>query len=99
MRPAPVFQIFLCHAREDAYLANAIRDKLESSSVRVWIDEYGIQSGQSIHDLISRAISSSSALIAVIRDAALQSPEVREELVRSDERLLPILIIHERGLA
>src|SRR5476649_1562305 len=93
-------KVFICHASEDKLrfvipFATALRDK----GVEAWVDQFEILAGDNIVEKIfSEGIEQASAVIAVVSQASLSKPWVREEIsvafVRRIEgrcKLIPIV--------
>jgi len=97
----PQPKVFICHASEDKLrfvipFATALRDK----GVEAWVDQFEILAGDNIVEKIfSEGIEQASAVIAVVSQASLSKPWVREEIsvafVRRIEgrcKLIPIVL-------
>jgi hypothetical protein len=79
------FDVFLSFSTEDRNAADCAKVALsnEPSVQRVFDFRFGIDQGSSWQEEIDRAISSCSAIIAILSPAYFRSPECREELMQA----------------
>ncbi len=83
--------IFLSYASSDRARALHLADLLEASRVAVWIDRKSIAGGTSWSAEIVRGIEQCAALIVLLSEAAVASPNVQQEIQLAWESRKPIL--------
>lgn len=94
------YQVFLSYASADKETAHKIAKKLSERGIRVFLDTYELQPGDSIAKAITVAISASDYLVVILSPSAVNSAWVQNELAAAFSReltaraitLLPVLI-------
>jgi hypothetical protein len=90
-------QVFLSHTRKDEPLAKALAQELQSMGICVW-DDQSIAPGVDWSEAISKALSESDSMIAILNEHSFSSSYVRTELQhaffndRYKNRLLAVLL-------
>src|SRR5438105_11870492 len=89
--------VFVSYASVDRPIAAALVDVLESDGVTVWLDQRSIAGGTSWDAEIVRGIRGCDAVLLLVSEASVHSPNVRQELRIAWEERRPILpIVCER---
>ena len=91
--------IFLSHSSRDKGFVRTLAEDLTFCQVDVWLDEWELQAGDSLHDLLGNALEKSRFVGVVLGDHFSDSRWAREELKqalsrekRSDEvSVVPLL--------
>lgn len=92
------FVVFLSYSSLDGNLLFPLEQAIAGlDGVRVWSDSL-IRPGDAIHPTIAEAIGQSHCILVLYTAAAARSVEVREELVRGDERRLPVIVLKEASV-
>jgi len=81
--PSPIstqIQVFISYAREDQEFVLGLATALRERGVKMWVDQWEIQSGANWDASIDQALSASGAFLIVLSPAAVDSPEVQGEL-------------------
>jgi adenylate cyclase len=92
--PQPLRQghdIFISYASQDAAIANAVVQALESDSLRCWIAPRDVVPGALYADEIIHAISGAKLLVLVLSGSATSSPHVGREVERAASKRRPII--------
>lgn len=98
MSVEPDFVVFLSYSSLDGNLLYPLEQAIAGlQGVRVWSDSL-IRAGDLIHHSIKEAIEESDCILVLYTSAAARSPEVREELVRGDEREIPVIVLKEASV-
>lgn len=61
--------LFLSHSTRDKEFVRKLADDLAFCEVDVWLDEWEIQPGESLHDAIGQALSSCRFIAIVLGDS------------------------------
>jgi TIR domain len=80
-------KIFISYAHEDQEFALQLRSDLDAAGVPVWIDETGIQVGESFGDKIQEALRECTEFVLILSPASRASKFVEKELVFAQEVL------------
>jgi hypothetical protein len=85
---------FVCYAREDESFVLRLASELKRGGAAVWIDQWDIPSGADWDYEIDRALYDCRHFLIVLSPAAVESKEVRSELLTALEegkRVVPVL--------
>jgi hypothetical protein len=91
--------LFLSHSTRDKQFVQRLADDLAICGVDVWLDAWEIQPGESIHDVISQALSASRFIGIVLgdnfNDSRWASDEMKQALARErrENRVVVIPLI------
>jgi predicted NBD/HSP70 family sugar kinase len=86
--------VFICHASENADIANMICSKLEKQKIKCWIAPRDTEAGNFMGSLV-KAIKSSSIVVLVFSEHANHSPYVMRELQKAvdlNKTIIPLII-------
>jgi TolB-like protein/Tfp pilus assembly protein PilF len=83
--------VFISYASQDAGIANAVVQALESDSLRCWIAPRDVVPGALYADEIIHAISDAKLLVLVLSGSAASSPHVGREVERAASKRRPII--------
>src|SRR6266404_4739424 len=72
--------LFLCHSSKDKKFVRQLADELTELSVDVWLDEWELQPGDSLHECIGSALESSAYIGIVLSPDSVESKWCRSEL-------------------
>jgi TIR domain len=75
--------VFISHAHKDKSIADAIREKLESSQVRCWIATRDISAGENCVEATRNAIRCSHVIVFVLSENANAAPHIERELAHA----------------
>lgn len=81
-------QVFLSYASEDSAVAHQIANELSRRGVRVWYDQFELDTGDSIAQAIEEAIHSSDYLVVLLSPNSAKSQWVQAELAAALQREL-----------
>ena len=73
------YDVFLSHASADKAAVRELAQRLKGDGLRVWLDEWVIQPGDSIPLAIEQGLESSRTLVLVMSQAAFDSEWVTLE--------------------
>lgn len=73
-------KLFLSHSSKDKEIVLRLATDLENSGIRVWLDRWELQAGDSIIDKISEGIGISDYLAVFLSPTSLKSEWVRKEV-------------------
>ena len=73
-------KLFLSHSHEDKDTVIRVATDLENSGIRVWLDRWELQAGDSIIDKINEGIGISDYLAVFLSPTSLKSAWVRKEV-------------------
>ena len=65
--------IFISYSRRDSQFVDALRYRLESNGIQVWLDRTDIQGGSKWRSEIVKAIEGSESIIVVLSQYSIQS--------------------------
>lgn len=82
--------VFICHASEDAEVANMICNQLEKSSVKCWIAPRDTEAGNFMGSL-TKAIKNCTIFVLIYSEYSNKSPHVTRELERAINLDIPIV--------
>jgi TolB-like protein len=85
--------VFISYASQDAGIANAVVQVLESDSLRCWIAPRDVVPGALYADEIIHAISDAKLLVLVLSGSAASSPHVGREVERAASKRRPIITL------
>lgn len=96
--------LFLSHSSRDKTFVRELADDLTFCEVDVWLDEWELQVGDSLHDLIGNALEKSRFIGVVIGDNFSDSVWARDELKQALSRerreartlVLPLIFGHSQ---
>jgi TIR domain-containing protein len=94
------YKLFICHSSIDKLFVRKLSKELEKFGTKPWIDEREIKPGDSIVELIEKALNTSDFVIVVLSPHAVKSYWVKKELAaalhlevkKKKKHLIPILI-------
>lgn len=90
------FIVFLSYSRSDTAMKDWVEGTIRDlSDVNVWVDSQAIVPGDPIHANIEKGLKKSDCVLAILTENSIKSSEVWEELIRADEREIPILVLKE----
>lgn len=72
--------LFICHSSKDKPFVRLIGRTLKSFGVKVWLDEWELRVGDSLHTKIEDGIKDSSFMLVVLSKNSLNSQWVKREL-------------------
>jgi hypothetical protein len=78
MRDKP--HVFLCHSHADKPFVRRIAKELDELNVDVWLDEWELEIGDSLHDCIGSAIEASAYIAVTLSPHSVKSKWCRSEL-------------------
>jgi TolB-like protein len=84
-------KVFLSYASQDATIANALCESLETAGIPCWIAPRDVRPGDFYADAIVHAITSCPVLVLVLSQAAIDSPHVLREVERAGSKRRPIV--------
>src|SRR5262245_2710949 len=85
--------VFICHASDDAGMAQRAVAVLEAAGVPCWIAPRDIDAGENYTQAILDALAGAPAIVLVFSAATNDSPHVTRELeiaVGSGKRIIPV---------
>lgn len=82
---------FISYASQNAAIANALCDALESARISCWLAPRDVRPGDFYADAIVQALATCRVLVLVLSQAAIDSPHVMRELERASSKRLPII--------
>lgn len=74
------YDLFICHSYEDKEFVRKLARRLRSYGVKVWLDEWELQAGDSLQKHIQNGIVRSSYMLVIVSKKSLRRPWVVEEL-------------------
>ena len=77
---AKIPQLFLCHSSKDKEFVRRLASDLKELSVRVWLDEWELEPGDSLHDCIGSALQESAYVGVVLSPDSVASKWCNREL-------------------
>ncbi len=83
--------VFVCHASEDRFIAEAAVAALEARGIRCWIAPRDVPPGSDYAGAILSGISTSRALLLIFSHWSNESPHVPREVERAVNRKMPIV--------
>lgn len=100
----PAERVFISYAAEDSAIARRIADALVARGMRPWRYEVDVPGGRHYMPAITGAIRESKAVVALLSNGSIVSPQVISEVTQAFERRVQIVpvrvgIPHERILA
>jgi non-specific serine/threonine protein kinase len=87
----PATYVFLSYASADRERAIQIADALEARGITIWMDRKSISGGSSWSAAIVRGIEECAALLVLCSAAAMESPNVAQEVQLAWERRRPLV--------
>lgn len=81
-----MWDVFLSYAKQDGPFAHELSVALKERGLEVWFDQSSLVPGAAVQESIEQAMSESSAIVAILSPAALDSPWTSFELRRLLER-------------
>jgi hypothetical protein len=72
--------IFLCHSSDDKSFVRRLADDLEQLQVTVWLDEWELAVGDSLHQCIGKAICDAAYIGVVLSPSSTSSKWCQDEL-------------------
>lgn len=106
-REHKMYDVFLCHASEDKEtIAKPLYDELEKLGLTVFLDQEDIKWGESLVDVINKALYKSKYVIAIITDKSIEKswPQkeinavLNQEIKAGTNKLLPLISGNEEEL-
>jgi len=92
--------VFICHSSADKEFAETLSLDLQTQGIEVWIDLWDVRVGDSLHDVIGKALSRAALVVVVLSPASVASrwcmDEVNQTLAREKQTgqtfVLPVLV-------
>ena len=75
--------LFLSHSSQDKPFVKRLAQDLNNCGVDAWIDEWELQIGDSLHDVLSLAMTQSKYIAVIISSSFLKSKWANDELKRA----------------
>src|SRR5437899_45017 len=72
--------VFLCHSHADKPFVRRIAKELDELNVDVWLDEWELSTGDSLHDCIGSALDASAYVAVTLSRHSIRSKWCRSEL-------------------
>ena len=72
--------VFICHSHQDKRFARRLSRALRDLGIMVWIDEWRLAVGDSLHTCIGKAINESAYVVVILSPDSVQSLWCRDEL-------------------
>lgn len=91
MAPREQAEVFISYASQDRERVIAIAGHLEAAGVTVWLDQQRILGGDIYGPAIVRALRTAKVMVLMCTDAAMRSPNVRQEIVLAWKYQVPYL--------
>lgn len=91
-------KVFISHSHSDALLAARLSKALEGSGLEVWDPDRELFPGDNWALEVSRALEESKAMVVLLTQAAIDSPNVRREMEYAlgaknySNRLIPVIV-------
>ena len=76
----PAARVFLCHSHRDKRFVRRLSEDLEALGVSVWMDEWQLEVGDSLHRCIGEGLEKSDFVGIVLSPDSLSSAWCRDEL-------------------
>jgi hypothetical protein len=76
-------QVFVCHARKDKSVADAISEKLESAGLKCWITPRDVSPREDWTEATRKAISSSRVMVVVLSENADAASHMEREIAHA----------------
>lgn len=93
------FVVFLSYDRDDKFMKISVENTLNSlPGVRLWTDSR-IGFGENIRAKIDAGLKESDCMLVILTENSIASFEVWEEMIRANERQIPIYAIKEDGVS
>lgn len=73
-------QIFISYSKADNYIARKVAEALQTAGLKVWIDDWELQVGDSISQRIEQGVKSSDILLVLLSPDSVSSYWVQKEL-------------------
>ena len=83
--------VFISYASQDAVVANAVVENLESHGLKCWIAPRDVKPGAQYADAIVRAINEAKVVVLVMSGAAVASAHVGREVERAASKRKPVI--------
>jgi uncharacterized protein YjbI with pentapeptide repeats len=83
LQPIQFYSCFLSHSTVDKDFARRLHSRMRDEGMRVWFDEFDMQSGKKIHEQIEEAIRLHDRLLIVLSPHSMKSEWVKTELRRA----------------
>jgi hypothetical protein len=77
------YDVFICHARKDKSIADAIAEKLESAGLKCWITPRDVSPGDDWTELTRKAIASSRVIVVVLSENADAASHIEREIAHA----------------
>jgi hypothetical protein len=87
-------QVFISYSRGDDDWARSFAEALAQRGVRVWLDEFRVNAGESFRDAVEVGLRESDVLVALIDPASSLKPNLFFELgaaIGLGKRIVPIV--------
>ncbi len=84
-------RVFVSYSRSDQHLMRQLVNQLESSGHDVWVDESGIEVGDTWAKEIVTAIRSSQVFVLLATSSSVRSADVRKEVALAGQYRIPIV--------
>src|ERR1700722_2119367 len=92
-RPPLSKDVFVSYASQDAAVANAAVEALESQGIRCWIAPRDVTPGEFYADAIVHAIDAAQALVLVFSEHAAASHHILREVERASSKRHPVIAL------
>jgi HJR/Mrr/RecB family endonuclease len=77
--------VFVSHASTDKAVAREVADALRTAGVKVWLDSWEFEQGDSIADLLNKSLAACDILLVLLSPASVRSRWVQSELASALE--------------
>jgi hypothetical protein len=90
-------KVFISYTAVDSELAKKIAGVLQDAGLQVWLDLWSVYPGDNWYAQMARAIQECDAMVALITPAALESPNVENDILFAlgnlnyKNRLIPVI--------
>lgn len=91
-------KIFLSHSVENKFLVRELQNKLDEYGIETYVGEDISQPGSFLPDKFKRLIESSSMLIALLTNHAVESPWVNMEIEHAKNTNKPMILLKDRSV-
>src|SRR5258707_14556962 len=86
--------VFISYSRENTVTRRVVAIALDNAHYDPWFDEQEIIPSARVHDRISEGLMEADCVVFIATHHSITSPEVFDEIVRADERRIPIISLY-----
>jgi len=83
MQPIQFNSCFIIYSSKDEEFAQRLFSRMRDQHLRVWFDKEEMKGGQTVSELIDRAMQANDRLLAVLSEPSMQSHWVKNEIGRA----------------